>query len=143
MPKALFVPLRVIAVPGGDVMHAMKASDPGFQGFGEAYFSIVHRGTVKGWKRHNRMTLNFVVPCGDIQVSVFDDSERCHTVFRLGTGRPETYGRLCIPPGLWVAFGGLGDPLNLLLNLASIPHDPTESDTLPITSFPWEWVARG
>ena len=31
----------------------MKAVDPGYAGFGEAYFSMVDRGAVKGWKRHH------------------------------------------------------------------------------------------
>jgi dTDP-4-dehydrorhamnose 3,5-epimerase len=119
----------------------MKSSDAGFAGFGEAYFSTVMHRHVKGWKRHNRMTLNFVVPRGDIQVSVRDESSGLRRDFRLGEGRTETYGRLTIPPGLWVAFGGIGEGANLLLNLASLLHDPTEADNRPIDTFPWQWIS--
>ena len=33
--------LKHIRVPGGDVLHALKITDEGFDGFGEAYFSMV------------------------------------------------------------------------------------------------------
>ena len=36
------------------------------------------------------------------------------------------YKRLTIPPGLWVAFEGIGMNLNLLLNIADLEHDPQE-----------------
>lgn len=36
----LLTPLKQIAHPKGDVFHAMKCVDPGFEGFGEAYFLV-------------------------------------------------------------------------------------------------------
>ncbi len=32
-------PLKQISVPNGDLWHAFKATDEGFVGFGEAYFT--------------------------------------------------------------------------------------------------------
>ncbi|MGF6381309.1 dTDP-4-dehydrorhamnose 3,5-epimerase [Paraburkholderia atlantica] len=132
--------LKRIATPGGDVLHGMKATDHGFAGFGEAYFSMVNTGTVKGWKLHRDMTLNFVVPCGEIQVRVYDETSDTSQDFRLGPDSAETYARLTIPPKLWVAFGGLGEGVNLLLNLASIPHDPSESERRDVEAFTWSWL---
>ena len=43
----LITPLRRIETTGGDVLHAMKHSDEGSAGFGEAYFSWVSGGAVK------------------------------------------------------------------------------------------------
>ena len=43
-------PLKSISTPGGDVMHAMNRTDPGYLGFGEVYFSWVEAGVVKEWK---------------------------------------------------------------------------------------------
>ena len=34
-------PLRQISVPNGDLWHALKATDDGFVGFGEAYFTQI------------------------------------------------------------------------------------------------------
>lgn len=139
MKGTLLTPLKRIPTPGGDVLHGIKSSDSGFEGFGEAYFSTVRAGHIKGWKRHNRMTLNFVVPCGAIAVCVYDEDSCSREKFVLGPDAPAQYARLTIKPGLWVAFGGAAPTNSLLLNIASIPHDPTESDTLPIEVFPWAW----
>ena len=62
----LVTPLRRITTDGGDVMHALKKSDIGYNGFGEVYFSWVEQGAIKAWKCHQRMTLNLVVPVGEV-----------------------------------------------------------------------------
>lgn len=140
LDDVLFTPLKRIATPGGDVRHAMKASGPGFHGFGEAYFSSVEGGAAKGWKRHRRMTLNLVVPAGEVRFLVHDERAGVQRAFHLTPDRPEDYGRLTVPPGLWMAFGGVGDELNLVLNLASIEHDPAEADARPLDALPWSWT---
>jgi dTDP-4-dehydrorhamnose 3,5-epimerase len=45
----LLTPLSIVATSGGDVMHAMKKSNVGYSGFGEAYFSQVESGVIKAW----------------------------------------------------------------------------------------------
>lgn len=143
----LITPLRRIAHPKGDVMHAIKRSSDGFRGFGEAYFSWVLPGDVKGWKKHRRVTLNVVVPVGAIRFSVFDDREGSATRGRSGRvtlgdpslsdgGEPVSYARLTVPPSLWVAFAGVSESPSLLLNVADEEHDPTEADNLPLDTFP-------
>ena len=112
----------------------MKASDDGYAGFGEAYFTSVHRDAVKGWKRHSRMQLNLVVPEGAVCFYVRDDDGRQFR-YVLGTADGAEYARLTVPPGYWVAFRGAADGLNLVLNLASIAHDPAEATNLPLESF--------
>lgn len=140
MPRAVLTPLRLIPTPGGDVRHAMKVSDAGFVGFGEAYFSTVQEGAVKGWKRHREMTLNVIVPCGEIRFLVIDERSGEREAFHLTPDRSQCYARLTVEPGLWMAFGGVGQGLNLLLNIASIQHDPTEAETRPMEEFPWTWM---
>ncbi|KMO19932.1 dTDP-4-dehydrorhamnose 3,5-epimerase [Methylobacterium indicum] len=134
----ILTPLRRIPTPGGDVRHALKRSDPGFSDFGEAYFSTVDQGTVKGWKRHRRMTLNLVVVVGEIRFVVHDGAGDIFTV-NLTPSRPDDYARLTVPPSLWVAFGGVGRGLNMLLNVADIEHDPTESEVQPMNAWTWSW----
>lgn len=134
--------LRRIPTPGGDVLHALKATDPEFAGFGEAYFSTVQTGAVKGWKRHRLMRMNLVVAAGAVRFVLFDDRpgmSQQFTTVDLSPDLPETYSRLTVPPGIWVAFTGRGVGLNLVLNLASIPHDPAEADNKPLDSIPWNW----
>jgi len=68
----ILTPLKQIYNPKGDIFHAMKKSDKGFDGFGEAYFSTVHQSDIKGWKKHTKMTLNLVVARGEIEFVVYD-----------------------------------------------------------------------
>lgn len=127
-------PLRIIPTANGDVMHGLKASDPEYVSFGEAYFSSVHAGARKGWKKHSRMTLNIIVPVGEIGFVLFDDRPDSPTsgMFCEFVLSKSNYFRLTVPPGIWMAFYGVGDGDNMLLNLASIPHDPEEATNLPL-----------
>lgn len=136
---AVVTPLRRIANPKGDVYHGLKSSEDSFKGFGEAYFSNVLSGITKGWKQHRVMTLNLVVPVGTIEFHLRSDDGRFSDSVRLGD---QCYARLTIPPGVWLAFSGIGETLNLLLNVASIPHDPTEIVNLPLEHFPLPRVTK-
>ncbi len=133
-------PQKRIVNPRGDILHALKRSAPGYVDFGEAYFSIIHLQTIKGWKRHRRVTLNLVVPIGGIRFVIYDDrtsstTTGCCSQIILGT---ENYSRLTVAPGLWVAFQGLCD-FNLLLNIADEEHDPAEADNLELDKIPFFW----
>jgi dTDP-4-dehydrorhamnose 3,5-epimerase len=130
-------PLKRIPVSGGDVMHAMKAVDPGYSGFGEAYFSWVKKGAVKGWKQHQRMILNLVVPVGEVLFVFYD--ERGPGAFREERIGNSKYARITVPPGIWFGFQGVADPASVVLNIASIEHDPTESLNRGIKEIPYKW----
>lgn len=138
----LLTPLKQIHHPKGDVFHAMKKSDLGFSGFGEAYFSTIHYQDVKPWKKHFEMTLNFVVPVGNIRFVIYDDRENSNTngfFFDVILGG-DNYQRITIPPNVWVAFSGIGKDYNLLLNIANLEHDPQEVDrkeSLNDISYQW------
>ena len=134
--------LKVVQVPEGDVFHAIKANDPGYVNFGEAYFSSIHAGVIKPWKRHSRMTLNLVVINGLVRFVVHDDRGASPTFGATSeyvVGLPDNYYRLTIPPGLWMAFQGLGSGTSLLLNIADIPHDPNEADRSEKDDFKFDW----
>ena len=125
-------PLEIIPGDAGDILHAMKRTDASFCGFGEVYFSTVNRGQVKDWKRHRKMTLGLVVPCGEIKFVLYDDrakSPSCGKILEIVLSLGN-YQRLTVPPMIWMGFMGIGHGLNMLLNIASIPHDPQEADRM-------------
>lgn len=130
--------LKRISVAGGDVLHAMKKIDAGFVGFGEAYFSIIYKGSVKPWKRHLKMTLNLVVPIGMVRF-VFIDDEGLRREEIIGADR---YVRLTVPPGTWFAFEGLSAPYSLLLNVADIQHDPNEIERKKSDAYMNDWKLK-
>ena len=135
----LVTSLRRIENAGGEVLHGMKQSDVGYTGFGEAYFSWVSFGAVKAWKRHTQMTMNVVVPVGQVRF-VF----RCVNAdgieeFRIEEIGVDRYARLTVPPGIWFGFQGLHTPQSLLLNIANIPHDQNEVERLALTDINYDW----
>ena len=128
-------PLQRIPTPGGDVMHAMKCSDPGYTRFGEAYFSWIEPGAVKAWKMHQRMTLNLVVPLGTVRF-VFHLPGAGMRIEEIGA---TNYARLTVPPGIWFGFQGRAAVPSLLLNLADIPHEPGEVQRRGVAEIFFDW----
>ena len=135
MDGVILTPLKQIYHPKGDIFHAMKKSDIGFDGFGEAYFSTINQNDIKGWKKHTKMTLNIVVPVGNIEFVVYDENSKEFFSTKLSHNN---YQRLTIKAGLWMAFKGL-DKYNMLLNLASIEHDPNEAINIGIEEIKYGW----
>ena len=132
---AHFTELRRIETSGGEVMKALHAEEADFKGLGEAYFSRVNPGCVRGWKRHNEMTVNVVVPVGHVRFVVATDDG--FTEYDLG---PEhSYGRLTIEPGTWFGFAG-GVEGGLVLNLSDIVHRPDEADGKELDEFDYQWA---
>ena len=135
MDGVILTPLKQIYHPKGDIFHAMKKSDIGFDGFGEAYFSTINQNDIKGWKKHTKMTLNIIVPVGNIEFVVYDENSKEFFSTKLSHNN---YQRLTIKAGLWMAFKGL-DKYNMLLNLASIEHDQNEAINIGIEEIKYGW----
>jgi dTDP-4-dehydrorhamnose 3,5-epimerase len=132
--EVLYTPLRRIATSHGEVRHGLRASDPGFAGFGEVYLSEVIGGKIKGWKLHRRMVMNLVVVSGTVRFVLHDGTdERRDQVVSVEDN--DRYGRLTVPPGLWMAFQGLARGSNLLMNVANCEHDPEEAESCPLERF--------
>lgn len=133
--------LRKIPNDKGDVYHGLKSTEDSYVAFGEAYFSNVNHGEIKGWKKHNEMVLNLIVPVGNIRFVIYDDRSNSTTFkqfFEITLGSVN-YSRLTIAPGLWVSFQGVDKGQNLLLNIASIEHDPAESISFPLEQINYNW----
>jgi len=130
----LITDLRQITHPKGNILHGMKKDDCGFLGFGEAYFSTIKTGVIKAWKRHNKMTLNLIVPVGEVRFVFYDGRKDSGTYnqFNEIIISKDNYKRLTIPPGVSMGFQGIGKGLNMLLNIADIAHDPCEQINTPI-----------
>lgn len=143
MEGVTLTPLKIIPSPLGSVYHALKSHESSFSGFGEAYFSEVNSGVIKGWKKHTKMILNVVVPVGAIRFVLYDDREGSSTkgdIMEVELSK-DNYKRLTVPPGIYMAFKGISPDTNLLLNLASIPHDPNEAVGLELKNnlIPYDW----
>ena len=113
--KIIIKQLKRFHLEEGDVFHALKASEEEFNGFEEAYFSTIKLNKIKGWKRHLRMTMNLIVPKGEVQFNFYDSEEQLLNNTVIGE---ENYARITVPPMIWFGFKGLSSSTSYILNIA-------------------------
>jgi dTDP-4-dehydrorhamnose 3,5-epimerase len=141
----LITPLKRICVPGGDVLHAMKSSDVGYVNFGEAYFSTVEKGSIKGWKRHRDMTLNLIVPVGIVRFIIYDDRDNFNTKQKFQEvvlSKEGNYCRLTVPPMVWLGFQGLAGATSTILNIANFEYSGDEVDRKDLDEIKFNWSEK-
>jgi len=44
-----------------------------------------------------------------------------------------------VPPGIWFGFQVLATPQSLVMNIASIPHDPNEVERMLLSDINYKW----
>jgi dTDP-4-dehydrorhamnose 3,5-epimerase len=142
----LIHPLRQIADERGKIMHMLRCDDPHFESFGEIYFSMVYPGVVKGWHLHKKMTLNYSVIAGMVKLVLYDDRENSPTfgeIQEIFLGETN-YMLVRIPPLVWNGFKGIGTIPAILVNCATLPHDPQEIVRLdPYNNhIPYDWALK-
>jgi dTDP-4-dehydrorhamnose 3,5-epimerase len=129
--------LSTFDIDVGRVMHGIKKNETGFVGFGEVYFSYINPKAVKAWKKHNRMTLNLVVPLGKVRFVFCNPlSEGRYRVEDVGESN---YVRLTVPPGIWFGFQGIATHPSLVTNIADLQHDAAEVERQAVSSFDYQW----
>ncbi|MDX2075904.1 MAG: dTDP-4-dehydrorhamnose 3,5-epimerase family protein [bacterium] len=140
------IPLRRIPDERGTIFHHMKVTDPHFIQFGEIYYSTIYKDVIKGWHWHREMTLNYVCIHGRIKLVVYDDRENSPTrgvlqEFFLGQ---DNHSLVIIPPEVWNGFKGMSDPLAIVANCCTHPHDPTRSKRLDpfVNDIPYDWAVK-
>ena len=116
-------PLKKIPLEDGDVLHVLKASEYEFQGFKEAYFSTIKKNRIKAWKRHLKMTMNLIIPVGNVQFIFYDNNKNLLKNTIIGE---DNYCRITVPPKIWFGFKGLSSRTSFILNISNEPHDPKE-----------------
>src|SRR5258708_37014668 len=119
-------PLTKIADERGAIFHILRQSDIPREKIGEVYCSKIYPQVIKGWHRHKKMQLRYVVTFGMIKLVLYDDRKNSPTygelqVIFLGD---EHYSRVTIPPMVWNGFKGIGVQPALVINCASLAHDP-------------------
>ena len=136
--------LKQITDKRGSVLHMIKNDSSLFKQFGEVYFSEVHSGLVKAWKRHKKQSQNLAIPFGKILLVVYDDRPNSNThgeITEYRLGRPDNYKLIHIRPMLWYGFQGIGDQTSMIANYTDLPHDPEEMESLSAdtSQIPYQW----
>ena len=133
--KVILNPIKRIKVIGGDVMHNIKTNDEGFEGFGETYYSFVNKGTIKGWKKHTKMTMNITCPIGKVKFVFSEDLNQFKDILL----DEENLYRITIKPNIWFSFQGLYDPTSLITNVANLIHDKSEVERKDLNLVNYHW----
>ncbi len=120
--------LKKIPVIGGDVYHIIRADSPGYKSFGEVYISFIKKGVTKDWKQHKRMTLNLVVPVGDVRFK-FQLIDGSISEIIIGESN---YQRLTVDPKTWFSFENIGLKDAMVINFADICHEEGEVVRRPV-----------
>ena len=123
-------PLKQISLKDGDVFHGLKASEEEFCGFQEAYFTTIKSNKIKAWKRHLRMTMNLIVPVGEVQFNFYNEEKKLLVNTVVGE---RNYLRITVPPMIWFGFKGLSSNISYILNISDISHDPSEVERKPLS----------
>ena len=131
--------LKTINVEGGDVKHFLKSNEDSFNGFGEAYFSFINKDKIKGWKLHTKMTMNLVVPIGEVGFVFFIEEKSSFEIFKIGQNN---YKRLTVPPNIWFGFKGIAKKDSIILNIADILHESTEAENKNIEELNFNWSKK-
>ena len=141
IPGLLLSAASRIPVEAGDTITFIKEGERGYMGIAEVYGSFIKQGAKKGWRRHNEITLNIVVPVGQIRFVLYDTriGSAGFGLFEEVVLGAENYQRLTVPPGVWMAFEGLSNGDNLLWNAIDQPHDPAEADTKELSAIKYAW----
>ena len=90
------------------------------------------------------MTLNLIVPVGTELFSfmdVRDGSSTLNQTFKIILSQ-KPYFRLTVPPGIWFGFKGISNGLNMVCNVADIPHDPNEVLRKDINEIKMDWSIK-
>jgi len=140
------IPKKKIIDDRGGIFHMLRSDDPEFQKFGEIYFSKVHPGVIKAWHHHSRMTLNYLVVTGSIQLGLWDGRKDSPTYGKSQTlYLDEQNSQLAVVPhGVWNGFKGLGSSSSIVANCATDAHDPTEitRKAYDDKSFGYDWAIK-
>ena len=129
--KILITKLKQINIDAGDVLHGLKKGDDGFVKFGELYFSKINFNKIKGWKRHRQITLNLIVPYGEVEF-VIANKDGSYINHRIGINN---YKRLTIAPGIWFSFAGRNKPFSLIASVIDEKHNPFEVDNKDLDAY--------
>ena len=142
-------PLKVIPDSRGRILHYMKKDHPAFVDFDiqEVYFSVIYPDAIKAWHRHTKMTLNYVVPMGNIKLVLYDqraDSPTAYETQEIYLGENSSHQLVRIPPMIWNGFMAVGGQTALVANITNLIHDPKEIERLNPEkrgndSIPYDW----
>ncbi|MBI5487448.1 MAG: dTDP-4-dehydrorhamnose 3,5-epimerase family protein [Deltaproteobacteria bacterium] len=139
--------LRVIPDDRGRLMEILRADDPFFRKFGQAYVSTTYPGVVKAWHLHRLQEDHLCCIVGTVKLVVFDAREESATYrelneFWLGEHNPVL---VVVPRLCYHGWKNVGLKESIVVDIPSEPYnyehpdehrlDPHDNKVIP---YSWE-----
>tara|TARA_Y100000816_G_C25869505_1_gene453844 strand:- start:88 stop:510 length:423 start_codon:yes stop_codon:yes gene_type:complete len=135
LKKIKIFKLKRFKNPKGDVLRGFRKTDkcPGISA--EIYFSWINKKAIKGWKLHKKMSMNLIVPIGEVKFVFYDGKE-----FKKIIIGEKNYNRIFVPSNIFFAFQNLSTKKSLIVNNASIIHqNKKEMLSLSLSKIRYLW----
>lgn len=132
----------------GALMELLRADDPEFVKFGQAYVSISYPGVIRAWHYHHLQTDAFVCVRGMVKVPLYDAREDSPTKGELQEFFLGDQNRimLFIPPGVMHGYKVISGEPAYLLNFPTEPYNRAQPDEhrLPYDTdrIPYDWAIK-
>lgn len=140
-----FKPLRLVRDARGWLVEILRADDPDFRRFGQAYVTVARPGVVKAWHSHRVQTDHFAVIAGEARIALYDgrdDSPTRGNVVEL-VASEENPVLVIIPPGVYHGFRSTRDAPAYVLNIPTELYDYDKPDELrrpyDDPAIPYDW----
>jgi dTDP-4-dehydrorhamnose 3,5-epimerase len=129
----------------GYLYEILRADDPEYVKFGQAYISTTTPGTIKAFHRHFHKTDHIACVAGQVKLVVVRENinkgDPPFTVFEYHLS-PISPKLVTIPPGLWHGWQSVGSVEAVLLSITTEVHDSNNKDEerVPAIDNPFGYV---
>ena len=131
--------LKKINLPKGNVLKFIDKKNKNFIKFEKVFFSFVNYKSIKAWKMHKKMTLNIVVPIGNVRFVLFEmKKNKVSKIEEVKIGQND-YRLLTINPKIWYGFIGISKNPSMIVSLTNMLHDENEMVRENINFFDYNW----
>jgi dTDP-4-dehydrorhamnose 3,5-epimerase len=140
--------LTVHADERGRLMEMLRADDPFFAQFGQAYLTTAYPGAVKAWHYHERQVDHFTCVRGMMKVVLYDDRPGSPTrgtvnEFFIGDHNPML---VRIPAGVYHGFKCISEHEALIVNVPTEVYRYDQPDEFRIDAhdpaIPYDWSRK-
>ena len=133
--------LKLFLDDRGYLYEMLRADDPFFKSFGQAYISAINPGVVKGFHKHMIQTDHIVCVQGQIKLVLVDEGQILQKIseYHLSPLDPKI---VVVEPGIWHGWMCVGNEPALVINFSTHVHDKSNPDEERVDPHqnPWQYV---
>ena len=140
-------PLKLVADERGYLLEMLRADDPFFTTFGQAYVSATYPGVVKAWHYHRVQVDYFVCISGMVKLVLYDSRDDSPTrgavnEFCLGE---QNRSLVVVPNLVYHGWKCISDSMSLVVNMPTEVYrydDPDEYREVAHGVLPYDWTRK-